>query len=50
LGTTEGTIAVTVNRMRRRYLELLRAVILQTVRRPEEVEEELRHLLRVLRG
>ena len=50
LGTTEGTIAVTVNRMRRRYLELLRSVILQTVGSPAEVEEELRHLLQVLRG
>jgi len=50
LGTTEGTIAVTVRRMRRRYLELLRTVILQTVGSPAEVEEELRHLLSVLRG
>jgi RNA polymerase sigma-70 factor (ECF subfamily) len=50
LGTTEGTIGVTVSRMRRRYLELLRSVILQTVGSPEEVEEELRHLLRVLKG
>jgi RNA polymerase sigma-70 factor (ECF subfamily) len=50
LSTTENTIAVTVSRMRRRYLEVLRAVILQTVGSPEEVEEELRHLLRVLRG
>ena len=50
LGTTANTIGVTVSRMRRRYLGLLRAVILQTVGSPEEVEEELRHLLRVLRG
>ncbi len=50
LGTTEGTIQVTVRRLRQRYLELLRTVIRQTVGSPAEVEEELRHLHAVLRG
>lgn len=50
LGTTEGTIQVTVKRMRQRYLEHLRSVILQTVGGPEEVEDELRYLFGVLKG
>jgi RNA polymerase sigma-70 factor (ECF subfamily) len=50
LGTTAGTIRVTVNRMRRRYLEHLRAVLRQTVGGEAEVEDELRHLQSVLRG
>jgi RNA polymerase sigma factor (sigma-70 family) len=50
LGTTPGTIRVTVNRMRRRYLEHLRTVLRQTVGGAAEVEDELRHLQLVLRG
>jgi RNA polymerase sigma-70 factor (ECF subfamily) len=50
LGTTEGTIKVTVNRMRQRYRELLRSVVAHTVASLTEVEEELRHLVAVLRG
>jgi DNA-directed RNA polymerase specialized sigma24 family protein len=50
LNTTEGTIKVTVSRMRRRYRELLRAVIAQTVDGPVEVEQEFQHLVAVLRG
>jgi RNA polymerase sigma factor (sigma-70 family) len=50
LGTTEGTIKVTVNRMRQRYRELLRAVVAHTVSNPPEVEAEMRHLVTVLRG
>jgi RNA polymerase sigma-70 factor (ECF subfamily) len=48
LGTTEGTVQVMVCRMRRRYLELLRSVVLPTVGHPDEVEDELRHLRQVL--
>ncbi|MCZ7635471.1 MAG: hypothetical protein M5U12_05120 [Verrucomicrobia bacterium] len=50
LGTTEGTVNVMVHRLRRRYRELLSAVVLRTVDNPTEVEEELRYLLRVLQG
>lgn len=50
LGTTPGTIKVTVCRMRKRYRELLRAVICETLDDPAEVEEELRHLRAVLQG
>ena len=39
---------MTVHRLRRRYRDLLRAVVAPTVEGPTEVEEELRHLMRVL--
>jgi DNA-directed RNA polymerase specialized sigma24 family protein len=49
LAVGEGAIRVAVHRLRRRYGELLRQEIAQTVDGPQEVEEELRHLLAVLR-
>jgi len=49
LGTTEGTIKVTVHRLRRRFRELLRFLVLQTLTDPLQVEEELRHLIAALR-
>ena len=45
LGMTEGAVKVAAHRLRRRFRELLEAEVAQTVERPEEVEEELRHLL-----
>ena len=50
LGTTEGTIKVTVHRLRQRYRERLRAVVSQTVSNPIEVDAEIAHLLAALRG
>jgi RNA polymerase sigma-70 factor (ECF subfamily) len=50
LGLSEGAVAVTVHRLRRRYRELLREEVAQTVQRIEEVDDELGHLLAVLRG
>jgi RNA polymerase sigma factor (sigma-70 family) len=50
LGTSEGAVKMMVHRMRRRYGECLRAVLLPTVSAPSEVEEELRFLLRALSG
>ena len=50
LGTTEGTIGVTVHRLRQRYRELLHTVICQTVNDPLEVEAELGHLMAALRS
>ena len=50
LGTTAGTIKVTVHRLRRRYRELLRTVVSQTVNSPIEVDAELAHLMAALRG
>jgi RNA polymerase sigma-70 factor (ECF subfamily) len=47
-GLKEGTVKVAVHRLRRRYGELLRAQIAQTVADPSEVEDELRYLIQVL--
>ena len=41
LGMTEGAIKVAVHRLRRRYRELLKEEIAQTVADPAEIEEEL---------
>jgi len=50
LGMSEAAVKVGVHRLRRRYGELLRAEIRQTVGSPAEVEEELRHLFSALRS
>ena len=50
LGTTEPALKMTVQRLRRRYGELLREEIAHTVGRREEVEDELRDLRAVLRS
>lgn len=50
LGVTESALKAVVYRLRCRYGELFREEIAHTVERPEEVEEEIRHLLAVLRG
>ncbi|MCI0535369.1 MAG: sigma-70 family RNA polymerase sigma factor [Verrucomicrobiales bacterium] len=48
LDLTEGAVKAAVYRLRRRYRELLRDEIARIVATPEEVEDELRHLFRVL--
>jgi RNA polymerase sigma-70 factor (ECF subfamily) len=48
LGISEATAKVAVHRMRRRYRELLRSEIGQTVERPEEVDDEIRDLFNIL--
>ena len=45
LGVREGAVKVAVHRMRKRYRELVRAALAQTVDSPEAVDEELRYLL-----
>ena len=50
LDMSEAAVKVAVHRLRARYRELLRAEIANTVANPGEVEDELRHLLSVLRG
>ncbi len=47
-GMKEGTVKVAVHRLRRRYGELLRAQIAQTVAEPGQIEDELRYLIQVL--
>ncbi|HUA65309.1 MAG TPA: sigma-70 family RNA polymerase sigma factor [Alphaproteobacteria bacterium] len=48
LGMSEGSVKVTVHRLRQRYRQMLREEIASTVSSPEEIEEELRYLFAVL--
>ena len=48
LGMTEAAVKSAVQRMRQRHRELLREEIAQTVTRPQEIEEELRHFRALL--
>ncbi len=48
LNMSEGTVRVTVYRVRRRYGSLLREEVAQTVADPQEVDRELRDLLLAL--
>jgi hypothetical protein len=50
LGMTEGAVKVTVHRLRRRLRDLLREEVAHTVATDEEIDEELRHLIAVIRG
>ena len=50
LGLSEGAVAVTVHRLRQRYRRLLREEVAQTVQSLDEVDDELRHLMAVLRS
>ena len=47
--TSEGAIKVAVHRLRQRYGRRLREEIARTVSSPAEVDEELRHLINVMR-
>jgi RNA polymerase sigma-70 factor (ECF subfamily) len=48
IGMTEGAVKVAVHRMRARYGEILHQTITETVGSPEEVDEEIQNLHRVL--
>jgi RNA polymerase sigma factor (sigma-70 family) len=48
LGLSEAAVKMAIHRLRRRYGELLRLEVAQTVVTPAEIDEELRHLLRAL--
>jgi len=50
LAMSEGAVKVAVHRLRRRYGELVRAEIANTVSRPELVEEEIRNMFASLAG
>jgi len=47
LGMAPGTVAVTIHRLRARLQELVRAEVARTVASPEQVEEEVKHLMEV---
>jgi RNA polymerase sigma factor (sigma-70 family) len=48
LGMSEGAVKVAAHRLRRRYREILRGTIAQTVSSPAEIDEELRELMGAL--
>ena len=50
MGMTEEAVKKAAQRMQRRYHQLFREEIAQTVASPAEVDEELRHLCQVLNG
>lgn len=50
LGITEAAVKSAVHKLRQRFGQLLRAEIARTVSSPEEVDDELRHLIDALRG
>jgi len=50
LGMTENAVNQAFHRLRKRYRELLREEVAHTVMEPREIEDELRHLVIVLRA
>jgi DNA-directed RNA polymerase specialized sigma24 family protein len=48
-GMTESNLKVTIHRLRKRYRELLRAAVAETVENDAEVDAELAHLVACLR-
>jgi RNA polymerase sigma-70 factor (ECF subfamily) len=50
LHLSEGALKVAVHRLRQRYREVLRAEIGETLDRPGDVEDEMRHLISILRA
>jgi RNA polymerase sigma-70 factor (ECF subfamily) len=50
LGLSEGAAKVAAHRLRKRYLEVLREEIADTVSDPREVDAEIRYLLQALGG
>jgi RNA polymerase sigma-70 factor (ECF subfamily) len=50
LGLSESAVKVAVHRLRKRYRELIREEIANTLDDPREVEGELRYLFQVLAG
>lgn len=50
MNTSEGALKVAIHRLRKRYRQVLRQEIADTVADPTEVESELRYLASVLTG
>lgn len=48
LGLTEGAVKVAIHRLRKRFRDVVKAQIAQTVEEPHQVREELRYLVEVL--
>ncbi len=49
LSMNEGAVKVAIHRLRKRFRELVKAEIAQTLTDPEQVADELRHLIEVVR-
>ena len=49
LNMTEGAVKVAVHRLRQRYRKLLRAAVAETVSNEQDLEDEMRYLVEVLR-
>jgi RNA polymerase sigma-70 factor (ECF subfamily) len=49
LGMTPGALRVAAHRLRQRYAEQVRAEVARLVQRPEDIEDEVRHLFEALR-
>ena len=50
LGVTEASLKWAVHKLRKRYAEIFQEEIAHTVSRPEEIEDEIRHLFAVMAG
>jgi RNA polymerase sigma-70 factor (ECF subfamily) len=48
LGMTENAVTQALHRLRERYRQVLREEIAHTVMVPDDIEDELRHLIAVL--
>lgn len=48
LGSSDGALRVAAHRLRRAFKTSLREIVESTVERPEDVEDELRYLMRVV--
>lgn len=50
LGLSQSAVKSAVHRLRERYREVLRLEVSRTLARPDDIEDELRYLLKTLRG
>jgi len=48
LGSSESAVKTSVHRLRQRFGSVLRQEIAETVAEPNEIEDEMRHMLQVI--